>query len=158
MSDRLDIKTEMRALDLKDREFYDSLTDEERKKFSAYMMMKWSANVEGQPELQEWYIRAHNERVNQNFFDVGREPKLQWLLCTTVSPGMGSQRHYWLKAKSAKQDRGTANRVKFLSDEYPMLKDDEVELLAQLITMEQCRQYARDSGWEDRQIKDELSM
>lgn len=159
MTDRLDIKTEMRALDLKDRGFYDSLTDEEKKKFSPYMMMKWSANVEGLPDLQEWYIRAHNERVNQNYFDVGREPKLQWLLCTTVSPGMGSQRHYWLKSRSMKSGKKSSNKkVDFLQKEFPYLKDDEVNLLAQLTTDKQIREYAESLGWDNKQIKDELSM
>jgi len=47
MSDKLSIQNEMRAFDSKDRGFYDSLTDEERKKFSTFLMMKYGANVEG---------------------------------------------------------------------------------------------------------------
>ena len=59
----------MAQLDMKNREFYDELTDEERKKFSTYLMMKYSANVEGSSDLQAWYLMASNERVNINFFD-----------------------------------------------------------------------------------------
>ena len=36
-SDKLSIQNEMNSFDLKDRSFYDSLTDEERKKFSPYL-------------------------------------------------------------------------------------------------------------------------
>jgi hypothetical protein len=152
MSNKLDIATEMRAFDLKDRKFYDSLTDEERKKFSTYLMLKWGANVEGSPELQEWYIRAINDRVNINFFDLGRHPKLQWLICTTVSPGLGSKRHYWLKTKKT----GDRRKQKFIESQFPHLKRDEVELMAELNTFEQLQRMARELGWDDKKIKAEL--
>jgi hypothetical protein len=152
MSNKLDIATEMRAFDTKDRAFYDSLTDEERKKFSTYLMLKWGANVEGSPDLQEWYIRVINDRVNINFFDLGRHPKLQWLSCTTVSPGLGSKRHYWLKTKKC----GDRRKQKFIESQFPHLKRDEVELMAELNTLEQLQQMARDLGWDDKKIKAEL--
>ena len=152
MSNKLDIATEMRAFDTKDRAFYDSLTDEERKKFSTYLMLKWGANVEGSPDLQEWYIRVINDRVNINFFDLGRHPKLQWLSCTTVSPGLGSKRHYWLKTKKG----GDRRKQKFIESQFPHLKRDEVELMAELNTLEQLQQMARDLGWDDKKIKAEL--
>ena len=37
--DKLSIQNEMAVFDRKDREFYNSLTDEERKKFSNFLMM-----------------------------------------------------------------------------------------------------------------------
>ena len=64
MSDKLSLSSELSALNRKHREFYDNLSDEERKKFSAYLLMKYGANVEGSVELQEWYLRAINEYVN----------------------------------------------------------------------------------------------
>jgi hypothetical protein len=83
--DKLSIKNEMYQLDTKNRNFVDELSEAERKKFSTYIMLKYCANVDGGPDLQEWYLRATNERVNINFFDLGKHEKLQWLLCTTVS-------------------------------------------------------------------------
>lgn len=156
MTNKLDIATEMRAFDLKDRNFYDELTEEERKKFSTYLMLKWGANVEGSAELQEWYLRAHNDRVNLNFFDLAKHPKLQWLLCTTTSPGLGPKRHYWIKTK--KEEAQTAHRraCKFLEGQYPHLDATEIELMANLNSMEQLRQMAKDLGWDDKQIKNEL--
>jgi hypothetical protein len=53
MSNKLDINVEMQALDEKNRLFYDSLSDEERKKFSTYLIFKWGANVEGSADFQE---------------------------------------------------------------------------------------------------------
>ena len=157
MSNRLDIKTEMQAFDCKDRGFYDSLTDQERSKFSLFLMMKWGANVDGSADLQEWYIRAHNERVNQNFFDIGRHPKLQWLLCSTVSPDMGLHRHYYLKAKTKSKSVET-KKIAYLSQQYPWLKADELELLSQLHDINDLKLHAQELGWDDRQIKDAFSM
>ena len=153
MTDKLNIANEMKAFDQKDRTFYDSLTDEERKKFSTYMMLKWGANVEGSPELQEWYLRAHNDRVNINFFDLSRHPKLQWLLCTTVSPGLGSKRHYWINAKKGNSDK---KAYKFIENQYPGLKHDEIELLLKISSKEQLKEFAKELGWEDKEIKSEL--
>ncbi len=93
-ADKLSVKNETAALDRKDVSFYDSLSDEEKKKFSPYLMMRYSASVDGSSDLQAWYLMATNERVNKNFFDIStsHHKKFQWLLCTTVSPGLGTQR------------------------------------------------------------------
>jgi hypothetical protein len=150
---KLDINTEMRAFDSKDRNFYNSLDDDERKKFSTYLMLKWGANVEGSPELQEWYLRAQNERVNKNFFDIGRHPKLQWLLCTTVSPNMGAKRHYWIKTPKT---TGNSKAFKFIESQYPHLSREEIEIMVKLNTTDQLKQLAQDLGWDDKRIKTDL--
>jgi hypothetical protein len=89
MSDKLNIANEMRCLDSKDRNFYDSLTDEERKKFSNFLMIRWSSSIQGSSELQEYYLIACNERLNKHFFDINKHPKLQWLCATSISPWYG---------------------------------------------------------------------
>lgn len=153
MSDKLSIASEMRAFDTKDRAFYDNLNDQERKKFSTYLIMKYGANVEGIPDLQEYYLLAHNQRVNENFFDLGRHPKLQWLLCTTVSPGMGTHRHFWLNPK---KKISNAKLAQFLQDQFPLANEDEIELMIKLNSKTDIANMARSLGWDERRIKDEL--
>jgi len=153
--DKLSIANETAQLNQKNRQFIDELTQEERKKFSTFLMMKYSANVDGSAELQEWYLRASNERVNQNFFDIGQHPKLQWLLCTTVSPGMGNQRHYWLAGKK-KDSTSNSKVLKFLSNLYPAMKQDEIELLAKLNDEQDIKKLAENLGMSDRDIKKDL--
>ena len=154
MTDKLGINNEMAQLDTKNRAFYDELDEEERKKFSTYLMMKYSANVEGSSDLQAWYLLASNERVNINFFDLSKHPKLQWLSCTSVSPGMGKQRHYWLNGK--KKEGSNTKTVKFLTKIYPTLKTDEIELLAQLNSDKEIKELAKNLGMSDSEIKKEL--
>jgi len=145
----------MAQLDTKNRGFYDELTEEERKKFATYLMLRYAASVEGGADLQEWYLRATNERVNLNFFDLGKHPKLQWLLCTTVSPDMGRQRHYW-QASKKKEGAGNSKSIKFLTKLYPYMKQDEIELLAELNDVKELKALAKSMGMPDNEIKKEL--
>lgn len=153
--DKLSLSNEFRQLDSKNKHFYDELDDTERKKFSTFLMMKYSANVEGSADLQEWYLRASNERVNQNFFDLGHHPKLQWLLCTTVSPGMGSQRHYWLANKKA-ENKNHSKLKKFLEKIYPAAKKDDIDVLLAVNQDKDIKLLAKEMGMSDSDIKKEL--
>ena len=154
MSDKLNIANEMRAFDNKDRDFYKNLTDEERKKFSNYLMIRWGSSVQGSTELQQYYLLSCNENLNKHFFDLARYPELQWLSATTVSPGMGTFRHDWIKQK--KREGSSNKTVKFLRQLFPEYKEDELELLARINTTEDLKQLARKHGWDDRRIKSEL--
>ena len=144
----------MAQLDTKNRAFYDELNEEERKKFSTYLMLRYAASVEGGPDIQEWYLRVTNERINANFFDLGKHPKLQWLLCTTVSPDMGRQRHYWQASK--KKEGSNSKALKFLTKLYPHLRNDELELLAELNDAKELKAVAKTMGMPDSEIKKDL--
>lgn len=150
---KLDINYEMAQLDLRNRGFYDELNDEERKKFSTYLMLRWGSVVNGIPELQQYYLQAMNERVNKRFFDLNKHPKLQWLLLTTVSPNMGKHRHEWMaySGKTAKN-----KRAQKLLELYPHIKNDEAELLSQTITDEEYKSMLVECGYSDKEIKEAM--
>ncbi len=151
--DPLYIGNEMAAFDRKDRAYYDKFTDEQKKQFSTYLMLKYGANVSGNADMQAYYLMATNERVNKNFFDLGKHPKLQWLSCTTVSPQMGNQFHYWLKGKKKEGDNKSQ---KFLAKLYPTMKSDEIELMAKINDKRDIADMARNLGLDDKSIKAEL--
>ena len=142
--EKLSIQNEMMQFDRKNREFYDELTDEERKKFSNYLMIRWGSAVQGSRELQEFYVIATNERLNKRFFDINRHPRLQWLTATTVSPGLGTQRHPWIAPK--KKEAGASGIRKQLAELYPHLKDDEVELMSRINDKKDIDAYLKASG------------
>ena len=144
MSDKLNIANEMRCLDSKDRTFYDSLTEEERKKFSTYLMIRWGSSVVGPSELQEYYLVACNERLNKHFFELSKHPELQWLLATTISPGMGTHRHQWIAPK--KKEKGDNEIKKTLMDLYPTMKADEINMLSKMITKKELKELMKDLG------------
>ena len=144
MSDKLTIANEMKMFDRKVRSFYDDLTPEERKKFSNYLMIRWGSAVEGSRELQEFYVISCNERLNKHFFNVSKHPKLQWLMATSVSPDLGSQRHPWIAPK--KKVAGASAKRKALVAMYPHYKDDEIEVMMQIVSDKEIKQYSKDSG------------
>ena len=144
--DKLSINNEMAVFDRKDRTFYDSLTVDERKKFSNFLMIRYGSSVQGGRDLQEFYLISTNERLNKHFFTINRHPKLQWLCATTVSPGMGTQRHTWIAPK--KRGPGAGSIKKQLSELFPHLKDDELEVLAEINTKKDIDAYVKALGRE----------
>lgn len=149
-NDPLYIGNEMAAFDRKDRQYYDKFTDEQRKQFSTYLMLRYGASVSGSADLQAYYLMATNERVNKNFFDLNKHPKLQWLSCTTVSPGMGKQNHYW---QATKKKEGSSKIQKYIAELFPSMKQDEIELLAKLNDKRDFEDLARKHGLDDKSIK-----
>jgi len=148
MSDKLNIANEMRMFDRKVRTFYDELTAEERKKFSNYLMIRWGSAVEGSRELQEFYVISTNERLNKHFFNVGKHPKLQWLMATSVSPGLGTPRHPWIAPR--KKEAGLSAKRKALMAMYPTYKDDEIDVMAQITTQKEIDAYNKSAGIEKK--------
>ena len=144
--DKLSIGNEMAVFDRKDREFYDSLTDEERKKFSNFLMIRYGSSVTGGKDLQEFYLISCNERLNKHFFSINKHPKLQWLCATTVSPGMGTFRHNWIAPK--KKEAGASGIKKQLAELYPNMKQDEIELMAAVNTKKDLDAYLKKLGVE----------
>ena len=142
--DKLSINNEMAQFDRKNRAFYDELTVDEKKKFSNFLMIRYGSSVQGSRDLQEFYLIATNERLNKNFFAINRHPKLQWLAATTVSPGMGTQRHQWIAPK--KKEPGAGSIRKQLAELYPHLRDDELELMAEINTKRDIDAYLKASG------------
>ena len=153
MVDKLSIKNEMAMVDGKVRDFYDDLTEEERKKFSSYLILKYTANVSGSVDLAEYYLRKCNDALNRDFFAIGKHPKLQWLCASTVSPGMGNTYHYWMKAP--KKGGSSSNKErKFLQKLYPNAKEDELDMLTLLNDKATLKAHAKELGWSDKEIKD----
>lgn len=145
--EKLSIRNEMQQFDRKNRQFYDDLTDEERKKFSNYLMIRWGSAVRGSRELQEFYVIATNERLNRHFFSVNRHPKLQWLMATSVSPDLGAQDHVWIAPK--KKETGSNEIKKMLLDLYPAMKIQDIETLAGLVDKRELKEYLREHGAPD---------
>ena len=136
----------MAQFDRKNRDFYSDLTDEEKKKFSNYLMIRYGSSVQGSRDLQEFYLISTNERLNKHFFNVNRHPKLQWLCATTVSPGMGTVRHNWIAPK--KKEPGSNSIKKQLAELYPNMKSDEIDVMAVINTKKELDAHLKQLGQE----------
>jgi len=141
----------MGAIDTRDCDFWDSLNEEQQKKFSAWIYMRYASGCESKiPEINQHYLQMVNAFVNVNFNDLRHHPQLQLqLLCLA---GIGKkQYHPWMKPpKGSKKDKLT----QWLSDQFPHLKNDEIELFKSMNTAEDYVQLAEDLGYTDKQIKE----
>jgi hypothetical protein len=154
MAGKLPLNRVLGAMDRKQKGFYDSLTDEEKKAFSAFLMNRYASSVKGNSSLQEWWLIATNKRVNTNFFDLAKHPKLQWLLLTTASPGMGTAYHEWIPHK--KKDAVNNKILKTLKTLYPFAKQDELELMATVNTKADIKEHLESMGYDKKEIKEML--
>lgn len=153
---KLNMFDALRAMDKKDRNFWDNLNEQEKKGFAPYVMVRWASTVNhSMTEMDEWWLQATNQRFNISMLDlmsgVSKHPKLVWLMATTCSPGMGAQKHEWIGYK--KKDKVKVGVRKFLTAQFPTLSDEEIALLMTTITNKEIKQYATDLGYNDKDIK-----
>ena len=139
-----DLFEALAAIDRKDYGYYDRLTEEQQKKFSPYMMVRWMSNMKGSAALQQYHVLSVNEFANTHLFSefVSKHPKLQWLMLCASGLGNGKQFHQFLKANKLDD----SDLISFLSSIYPSSKMSDLQTLASLITTEELEQCIRDSG------------
>ena len=149
---KLNMFDALRAMDKKNRNFYDNLNEQERKGFAPFVMVRWASTVDhSMQEMDEWWLKATNQRFNTDLLNISHHPKLQWLTATTASPGMGAMKHQWIGYK--KKTGKTNNKLKkFLIGEYPTLNDDEIDFLMSQLSNKEIKQYALDLGYNDKEI------
>jgi len=134
-TDTVNLTALCRAIDKKDRGFYDSLTPEQQKKFSGFLGLRYASLINGGFDLQAYYLLAANKFANKRFFDIeATHKKLQWLVLTTISPNMGNQFHGWIaKPPVAKAKKGK-ERIKTLLNLYPNSKINDIETMDRLLS------------------------
>lgn len=143
------------AVDKKNTEWWETLNPAQQKKFSSWLYMRYVSNVNSDPDLARYYVIAVNERINKKFSTLKNHPKLQYLLMTSASPGMGKQYHQWLPP--AKVGKSNRKRLNLLAKLFPNVSDKELEVLDQINTNEDIEQHLISLGWTDKDIKAALS-
>ena len=141
----------MLAIDRKNRSWYDNLNDEQKKEFNAsvWMMMRFASSVQGAHAAS--YLFMVNECVNKNFMDLSKHPELQWLLFTLCGSGK-KEYHPYIKPPTSRKKK---NKVaEWLSEQYPLLKADEIAMLQEINDTEDFKILARESGMIDSEIKE----
>lgn len=149
-NDPLSIWNEMAALDRKDYDYYDKLTDEQKKEFSPYLLLRWGSTVEGNGDIAKYYAVSANEFTNTDFWAIQKHKKLQWLTCCVMSPNVGKQKHYWLGA--AKRESSSPIKKKLL-EMLPNVKMDEIDLILATSSKEEIKAWLRLIGLDEKTLK-----
>jgi len=148
---KLDIKRELNAVDTKNYDFYDNLTDEEKKAFSPYILMRYTSSVQGDRDTQEWFLEMTNDMVNKNYMDISKEHKaLQWKLFAGVGTGASAYHPYLAAGKKEK-----ANKIeKLLAELNPAMKMSDIKLMAKLMDKKDREELFDKMGFDKKQRKD----
>jgi len=143
---KLDLFNEiLPAIDRKDYDFYDRLTDEQKKEIQPLLLLRWGASIDiNDPILLHYYLASFNHHANKNFFNLYKHPKLQWLMIAASSPNLGKYRRKWLGKKKTKDPKDEIKKQ--LASIYPTYKEDDIEVLSNFVTKKELKQYDKDRG------------
>lgn len=147
----LDIKRELAAVDRKNYDFYDNLSAEEKKAFSPYILMRYVGSVQGDQDIQEWFIERTNELVNKDHWTLSKSHKpLLWKLFAATGAGIPAYHPYLASGKKEK-----ANKIeKLLAELYPAMKMSEIKLMAKLMNKADIAELFDKMGFDKKQRKE----
>jgi len=134
------------AIDGGMKELYDAATDVGKKdiKGDLWNLNRYISSVKGSRDKQELAVFKTNEYYNKNWNVLGGTDhvKLQWqLLCVAGNTGK-NEFHPWIALRRKKD--ASSKGAKLISEIYPNMKMDEVELLARTLTKKELKQLAEE--------------
>jgi DNA primase len=137
-----ELRNSMKAIDFRNKDYYDRIDEHERSLYSPYMTMRYASAVSGDRFYQEHYVEMVNECVNKNLFELsGKHKKLCWLL-TAMCGGLKQQFHPWVKPMKKNVNKS----LQTLMDIYPNTKMSDLETLDKIITDSELEQLLQDHG------------
>jgi hypothetical protein len=154
MSEKLELKEKLAAIDLNSKSLWTNIDDDQRKiiKNEFFILNRYISSVKtSNREIKEHFVLAVNEYYNKYWNELQKHPKLLWqLLCMCSHESKQIFFHEWIGFK--KKDAATNKITKFLSEVFPDKKNDEIELLAKITTKQEAKDYARDLGYDESEI------
>lgn len=157
----LDLFEVLAALDKKDYEYYDRLSEEQQKKFVPYMMTLWMSCIKGNSTLQGYYVMNTEYTANKYLFNenVQKHPKLQWLMLCAASPGIGKQFHQWIphikdKVRKLKEPATVKDIKEYYSKIYPKTDEGTLKEFAETFVRDHKRKVYLSETFPNLKIED----
>ena len=141
----LDIKQMMRAVDTRDKNWFQNLSEEDKKLYSPYMTLKWTASVEHKDRaVQEFYIEEANSNINKHLWTLSKNHKgLLWKL-SAMCGSTFVLFHKWIYPK--KKTGSTKSKMKELQELYPTAKQVDLDLLDSTMSTKEITALKKDHG------------
>jgi len=147
----LDIKKELNGVDMRDKDAFNNWTDEERKSFSPYILMRYVSNVQGDRDVQEWFVEMTNELVNKNHWTLSKNHKgLLWKLFAGCGTGAKAYHPYLAAGKKEK----AVKIEKLIAELNPSMKMSDVKLQASLMDKNDIESLFDQLGFDKKQRKE----
>jgi len=158
VSEKIELKEKLSAVDQNIRELWDAMDAEQQKSLKSefFILNRYiSSGGTTDREIQEHFVLTVNEYFNKNWNLLQKHPKLMWLLLCMCS--YNGERVFWHEWIGYKKKTGTnSKKIKFLEELYPNKKRDEVEMLSQLMTDKEIKDLARKYGMDEATIAKKL--
>ncbi len=148
---KLDLKTVLSAIDRGDRNFYNNLPEEDKKGYTALVLMRYMSSVLNQNPNKEYCLLATNDIVNVGFWSLSKHPELQHLLLCLSGVKEVQKYRPWI---SNKKPTNTKSIDDFLLEQNPECNDDELKILRdQFHSAAEFKEHLRNSGITDQRAK-----
>jgi hypothetical protein len=158
VSEKIELKEKLSAVDQNMHELWDAMDAEQQKalKNEFFILNRYVSSVANTTrEIQEHYILTVNEYFNKNWNELQKHPKLLWLLLCMC--GFDGKKVFWHEWIGYKRKAGSnSKKVKFLAELMPNRKMDEVELISKLSTDKEVKEFARKHGMDEATIAKKL--
>lgn len=143
----LTLAMELPAMDFKDRDFYNNLSEEHKKEISLWVLMRYMSSSQNSAEQHLTFV---NDVVNVNFSALSKHPELQWKLLTICGTNK-KQFHPWIPpGKRAKKNKLEEALIQF----FPLMKDEDLEMMQTINTQQDFEQFFKDNAFDDKTIKE----
>ena len=141
------------AVDMGMKDLWEAAPEEGRKEIKGdfWNLNRYISSVKSSNrELQEHFVLTVNEFYNKNWNDIQKHPKLVWqTLCMASHETKKTYFHEWIPLK-----KEANKKEKFLAELFPNMKLSDIETLAVITTDKEIKEYAKDLGWDKKQIAD----
>ena len=157
MSEKIELKEKITAVDQNVRELWDAMDADQQKSLKSefFILNRYISSAKDQPQhIQEHFVLTVNEYFNKHWNTLQKHPKLLWqLLCMCSYDGKKTFFHEWI---GNKKKAGGGKKLKFLEELYPSRKQDELELLAELSTDKDLKELGRKYGMDEATLAKKL--
>jgi hypothetical protein len=141
------------AVDMGMKDLWEAAPEEGRKEIKGdfWNLNRYISSVKSSNrELQEHFVLTVNEFYNKNWNDIQKHPKLVWqTLCMASHETKKTYFHEWIPLKKQKN-----KKEELLAELFPNMKMSDVQTLAAITTDKEIKEYAKDLGWDKKQIAD----
>ena len=142
-----ELRNGLKAVDYRNKDYYDRIDDHEKSLYSPYMLMRYAATVSSKDKFfVEHYVEMVNESVNKHLFTLSsKHKKLCWIL-TSMCGALQQQFHPWIKPMKRVPNKS----MKQLQKLYPTMKESDLETLDKIITDRELEELIESHGIESK--------
>lgn len=149
---KLDLGKTLESIDLKRRNYYDRLSDEEKKQYAGIVLMRYMSSGSDHNNGHANNIQMVNEIANIDFWSLYKHPELQHLLFTVCANGK-KQYHQWIpmmgKGKQTKLEQ-------FIKSINPGINQTELNMLKGMLNKDALKELLKRHAVDEKLEKDIL--